>query len=112
MEFEAARELIEQLRVIDSRDVRYVSGWGGVLNNLGTALLTLGRTREAVAAYQQAVDMQRAAVHAAPHVARFREFLDNHLANLAEAQRQASGPAEATADASPSTAQVMEPELP
>jgi hypothetical protein len=81
VEFEVARELIEQLRVIDSRDVRYVSGWGGVLNNLGTALLTL-RTKEAVAPQKQAVDMQRAAVHGT--ACRPLRFLDNHLANLAE----------------------------
>jgi tetratricopeptide (TPR) repeat protein len=80
-------------------DATYRSLNGAVLNNRGMALEASQEYPAALAAYEKAIESQRAAHEKAPSVAEFREFLSKHYFNYGRALRAAGRPSDAAAAA-------------
>jgi len=82
------------LEVIESRGQQAdaapdnLSSLGGIYNNLGMVLEKQGRLKAAATSYSLAIACQKTACGQAPHVGRFREFLDKHFHNYRRVLRK------------------------
>ena len=81
--FEESLRLQEQLLAEDPDEVRLQHQLGGTWNNLATLRQAFSDRPAVDEAFEKALEYQRLAVAAAPGVASYREFLDNHLQNYA-----------------------------
>lgn len=80
--FDESLALLERLLEQQPEDASLAHNLGGVTNNLARTLQSSSSDMSAVdAAYERAVQYQQQALDAAPSVASYREYLDNHLRN-------------------------------
>jgi len=82
-EFARAETLLQDLVRDYPDDAAHRSELGGVLNNRALTQQRLGETEAALHSYRRAIEHQRAALDAAPQVARFRDFLSRQYWNYA-----------------------------
>jgi eukaryotic-like serine/threonine-protein kinase len=97
--FAKARALLTKLAADVPDTPLYASRLGGVLNNMGLALLPLKRFDEARRLLNEALEYQRKAIARAPQVGSYRRTLSKHYGTLTEIELAAGRPAEAVAAA-------------
>ncbi|MBI3461940.1 MAG: serine/threonine protein kinase [Planctomycetes bacterium] len=94
-----AREIVTDLVESNPENAEQHAELAVILNDLGLALVALNRTDDAVLRYREAIDHQRQALERAPRSDQFRQYLNGHYSNLAEAQRALGRLADAAATA-------------
>jgi tetratricopeptide (TPR) repeat protein len=95
--YQKACAICENLVAANPANVEDRSFAGAILNNAGNFLIQQGRSREAVATFQKAIEHQRVAFEKSPSVRQYRQFLSNHYLGLATACRELGQPAAAAA---------------
>ena len=95
--FERALTIEERLVREQPGDLALQSSLGGVLHNLGMLHEQAGELDQAAARFASAIEHQRQASAGAPQVARYRQFLGQHLASYSRVLRQLGRDAEALA---------------
>lgn len=93
--FRTAQELYRPMVGMYEDDHALASNVGGVYNNLGFLYMSLRRQREAAEQFRWAIEYQQQAVHRAPKVDQYREFLSKHYYNYGQVLRNLDRPVEA-----------------
>ena len=79
--FLMAVDIFTKLTAASPRTPSFVAGLGGVMNNLALVEERLGRKKEALEAYEAAIQHQRAALGSSPEMIEYREFLSTSYVN-------------------------------